>query len=75
MLGPERTAELDRFDRVKLAEAIRVCRACRSMAEAGRTLFAVSRQKKKVANDADRIRKYLASHGLSWAEVCGTPRD
>ncbi len=75
LLGPERVAELDRFDRVQLAEAIRVCRACRSMAEAGRTLFAVSRQKKKVANDADRIRKYLASHGLSWAEVCGTPRD
>ena len=30
-------------------------------------------RKKKVANDADRIRKYLASHGLTWAEVCGPP--
>ncbi len=75
LLGTERTADLDRFDRVQLAEAVRVCRACRSMAEAGRTLFAASRQKKKVANDADRIRKYLASHGLSWAEVCAPPRD
>ena len=75
LLGPERAAELDRFDQIQLAEAIRVCRACRSLAEAGRTLFAVSRQKKKVANDADRIRKYLASHGLTWAEVCGPPVD
>jgi sigma54-dependent transcription regulator len=41
------------------------------VAEAGRKLFAVSRQKKKVANDADRIRKYLASHGLEWGQVRG----
>jgi sigma54-dependent transcription regulator len=25
--------------------------------------------KKKQVNDADRIRKYLASFGLAWAEV------
>jgi transcriptional regulatory protein RtcR len=62
-------AELDRFDRVQLAEVIRACRARRSLAEAGRALFAVSRQRKKLANDADRIRKYLASHGLTWGEV------
>ena len=48
---------------------IRACRASRSLAEAGRALFAVSRQRKKLANDADRIRKYLASHGLTWGEV------
>ncbi|HEX3529207.1 MAG TPA: RNA repair transcriptional activator RtcR [Thermoanaerobaculia bacterium] len=71
ILGPERTADLDLFDRVQLTHAIRVCRASRSLAEAGRKLFAVSRQKKKVANDADRIRKYLASHGLEWAQVRG----
>jgi transcriptional regulatory protein RtcR len=69
ILGTERISELDRFDRVQLADVIRVCRASRSLAEAGRRLFAVSREKKKVANDADRIRKYLGSFGLSWGEV------
>lgn len=70
-LGPERIAELDLFDRVQLTQALRICRTSRSLAEAGRKLFAVSRQKKKVANDADRIRKYLASHGLEWGQVRG----
>jgi transcriptional regulatory protein RtcR len=69
ILGPERIAGLDLFDRVQLAQAIRICRTSRTLAEAGRKLFAVSRQKKKVANDADRIRKYLASHGLEWGQV------
>ena len=69
ILGVERISALDRFDRVQLADAIRVCRSSRSLAEAGRRLFAVSRERKKVANDADRIRKYLGSFGLSWAEV------
>jgi transcriptional regulatory protein RtcR len=71
ILGPERLAELDLFDRVQLAQAIRICRTSRSLAEAGRKLFAVSRQKKKVANDADRIRKYVASFGLEWGVVRG----
>src|SRR6185369_462634 len=71
VLGPERLAEVDLFDRIQLTQAIRICRASRSLAEAGRKLFAVSRQKKKVANDADRIRKYLASHGLEWGQVRG----
>jgi transcriptional regulatory protein RtcR len=71
ILGAERLAELDLFDRVQLAQAVRICRSSRSLAEAGRKLFAASRQKKKVANDADRIRKYLASHGLEWGQVRG----
>jgi transcriptional regulatory protein RtcR len=71
VLGPEKAAELDLFDRIQLTQAIHICRASRSLAEAGRKLFAVSRQKKKVANDADRIRKYLASHGLEWGQVRG----
>lgn len=69
LLGPERLAQLDRFDRVQLAEVIRVCRSSKSLSEAGRELFQVSRLEKKVSNDADRLRKYLGSFGLSWA-VC-----
>lgn len=69
VLGPGRPAELDRFDRVQLAEVIRVCRKSRFLAEAGRRLFAVSRLRKKQPNDADRLRKYLARFGLVWEEL------
>jgi transcriptional regulatory protein RtcR len=60
---------LDRFDRVQLAEVIRVCRASASLSEAGRTLFSVSRAEKASVNDADRLRKYLARFDLDWARV------
>ncbi len=63
LLGPA-AADLDRFDRVQLAEVVRVCRRSRSLSEAGRTLFAASRRKKANPNDADRLRKYLARFGL-----------
>ena len=69
LLGEERVAELDRFDRVQLADVVAACRGARSLSEAGRLLFSVSRSKKRVANDADRLRKYLARFGLDWAGV------
>lgn len=75
LLGTERLAEIDPFDRVQLAYAVTVCRASRSLAEAGRTLFSVSRTKKKQVNDADRIRKYLASFGLAWDNLTPPRRD
>ena len=46
-----------------------MCRSSRSLSEAGRALFSVSRAKKARPNDADRLRKYLARFGLSWAEL------
>lgn len=58
--------DLDLFDRLQLAEVVAVCRRCKGLSEAGRQLFAVSRQEKKQANDADRLRKYLARFGLNW---------
>jgi transcriptional regulatory protein RtcR len=69
-LGSERAAELDRFDRVQLAETIRICRQSKTLSEAGRRLFGVSRTRKASANDADRLRKYLARFGLSWDDLC-----
>jgi transcriptional regulatory protein RtcR len=62
----QRAAQLDRFDRVQLAEVVRVCRRSRSLSEAGRELFAVSRTRKRTVNDADRLGKYLAGFGLDW---------
>jgi transcriptional regulatory protein RtcR len=68
LVGDEAVA-IDPFDRVQLIETIRVCRASRSLSEAGRTLFAASRLRRSSANDADRLRKYLARFGLDWVTV------
>ena len=66
LLDPDRLSAIDPFDRVQLAEVVRVCRRSKSLSAAGRTLFAASRASKKTANDADRLRKYLARYGLDW---------
>lgn len=59
LLDAETLAAIDPFDRVQLMETIRVCRAGRSLSEAGRTLFVAFRTRWKTENDADRPRKYL----------------
>ena len=64
-----RADQLDLFDRIQLTEVIRICRASRSLSDAGRTLYAVSRLERKQANDADRLQKYLTRFGLTWAAV------
>ncbi|CBG90434.1 RNA repair transcriptional activator RtcR [Citrobacter rodentium] len=69
---PERDMTLDLFDRCQLETVLEVCRRSASLSEAGRELFAVSRQKKTNPNDADRLRKYLARFGLSWESIRST---
>lgn len=64
--------ELDLFDVVQLREVIQVCRASRTLSDAGRTLFAASRRKRAMTNDADRLRKYLARFGLTWERVASS---
>jgi transcriptional regulatory protein RtcR len=71
LLGSERVAELDHFDRAQLANVISVCRQARTLSEAGRALFTASRGRKKTVNDADRLRKYLARFHLEWRQVKG----
>ncbi|MCB1888895.1 MAG: RNA repair transcriptional activator RtcR [Rhodocyclaceae bacterium] len=68
LLG-ERLDTLDRFDRLQLAAVVTECRRCRSLSEAGRRLFDVSRGERKVVNDADRLRKYLGRFGLDWGHI------
>ena len=68
LLG-DRVAELDRFDRVQLEEVVRECAKAKSLSQAGRELFAVSRSQRASTNDADRLRKYLARFGLDWEQV------
>jgi transcriptional regulatory protein RtcR len=69
-LSEDQLAQIDPFDRVQLAEVIRICAASRSLSDAGRTLFAASRARRASSNDADRLRKYLARFELDWASVC-----
>jgi transcriptional regulatory protein RtcR len=71
LLGEAGAEKLDRFDRAQLAEVLRACRGARSLSEAGRQLFAVSRTQKTSINDTDRLRKYLARFGLEWSTVNG----
>jgi transcriptional regulatory protein RtcR len=69
LLDADQLSQIDPFDRIQLAEVIRVCRASRSLSEAGRTLFAASRALRSSSNDADRLRKYLARFKLDWAAI------
>jgi transcriptional regulatory protein RtcR len=63
---------LDEFDRIQLSGVLKLCGECASLAEAGRRLFAVSRQKKQGRqNDTDRLKKYLAKFGLDWKAAGG----
>ncbi|WP_373653510.1 RNA repair transcriptional activator RtcR [Schlesneria sp. DSM 10557] len=60
---------IDPFDQFQLAHVLEVCQSSRSLSDAGRKLFAVSRLDKKIPNDADRLRKYLARFNLTWKDV------
>ncbi len=71
VLDAEALAGLDPFDRAQLAAVVRACQGSRSLSDAGRRLFAVSRQGRRSTNDADRLRKYLLRFGLRFEELAG----
>jgi transcriptional regulatory protein RtcR len=64
-----RADELDRFDRVQLADVVAACTAAPSLSAAGRVLFARSLSRRTSRNDADRLRKYLARFGLEFEAI------
>lgn len=70
-LDDDVASQLDPFDRVQLAEVVRICRSSRSLSEAGRKLFSASLARRSSSNDADRLRKYLQRFELSWSEISG----
>ena len=69
LLGTGYEARHDSFDLVQLSHVLKVCLDCKSLSEAGRRLFAVSRLEKKTTNDADRLSRYLAHFGLTFAQI------
>lgn len=68
-VSSEKLAQIDLFDRLQLESVIQVCRQSANLSDAGRKLFAASRTARSVANDADRLRKFLARFGLDWKSV------
>lgn len=71
LIGRERHAAIDNFDRAQLAHVVEVCARSRSLSDAGRHLYNVSRTRRSSTNDADRLRKYLQKFGLRWEDIRG----
>jgi len=69
VIGADKAEHLDRFEKVQLADVLKVCRVSKNMSEAGRKVFAVSRKNKKKSNDSDRLRKYLAKYDIKWNDL------
>ncbi len=60
---------IDEFDRLQLEQVLQICFDSKSLSEAGRRLFAISRQRKRVANDADRLKKFLERFNISARNI------
>jgi transcriptional regulatory protein RtcR len=58
--------KLDLFDQIQLKTVLSTCKKSRSLSDAGRKLFAISRESKTKNNDADRLKKYLSKFNLTW---------
>ncbi len=71
VLAREVVDGLDPFDRVQLEYVVGVCGRARTLSDAGREIFAVSRARRAVTNDADRLKKYLARFGVTFGGVRG----
>lgn len=69
VLGDGYETRYDFFELVQLKEVLHVCQESRTLSEAGRKLFAVSRLAKKTGNDADRLSRYLSHYGISFAKI------
>ncbi|SPL72211.1 RNA repair transcriptional activator RtcR [Acinetobacter stercoris] len=69
ILSEDQLDKIDEFDRIQLNGVIEICRQSKSMADAGRKLFAVSRTERQSSNDSDRVKKYLAKFGLNWNDL------
>lgn len=63
------TTDMDVFEKITLEGTLNFIEQYKSMAEAGRHLYACSRKLKSKSNDADRLKKYLSKYSLSWSDI------
>lgn len=68
LLGESQAVEIDLFEQYSLAGIQAVCRESKSMAEAGRKLFNVSRLHKSSVNDSHRLKQILNKFGLTFSD-------
>lgn len=69
LVAAEVLADTDYFDQIQLAEVLRVCRASKNLADAGRKLFNISRTQRSSQNDSHRLRVYLQKYGLTFEQT------
>ena len=68
-LDQKQLAKIDCFDNAQLASVIRTCQQSKSLADAGRTLFNISRTRRISSNDSHRLRVYLKKFGLEFKQI------
>ncbi|WMS88911.1 RNA repair transcriptional activator RtcR [Pleionea litopenaei] len=68
-LTQEQIEAIDPFDRLQLNYVLNVCMQHKSLASAGRELFAVSRKQKSKPNDSSRLQKYLLKYTIKWESI------
>jgi len=74
ILGTGSSESIDYYEQLKLANLIQVCQESRSMAEAGRKLFNISRENKKSSNDSHRVKQLLEKYGISFEDISAISR-
>jgi len=60
---------IDLFDQHQLNAVIKVCKQSATAAEAGRTLFNVSRLNKTSVNDSHRVSQFLSKFDLDFKTI------
>lgn len=65
-LSTEDLNNIDNYEKVSLVHLIKTCLTSKSMAEAGRKLFNVSRTQKSSSNDSHRVKQLLAKYNLEF---------
>lgn len=69
VLSRDQIEKIDYFDRPQLAKVIEICRESKTIAEAGRKLFNVTRESKKTSNDTNRLKVYLQRFNLIFSDL------
>jgi len=69
ILGEEKFKSIDLYEQISLAPLLRICRDSKSMADAGRRLFNISRSKKSSSNDSHRVKQILDKYGITFRDL------
>ncbi len=71
-LSEAQLSQIDVFDKAQLATVLRICQNSKSLADAGRKLFNISRTQRNSNNDSHRLRVYLKKFKLEFKMIDDT---